>query len=536
LGQDESNAITLTFTYGSEKQAWLSDVTRDFNSRGMTIRDGRRIVVEAIPMGSGECMRTLLEDDDLRPHLTSPASEIFIRLTNAKIEEDEPLVGPTRSLVVSPVVIAMWKKMAQAIGWGIRPVGWQDVLDLVNEPEGWGAYDFPQWGRLKFGHTHPETSNSGLLSLVAIVYAGAGKTEGLTIEDVARPETRDFLRSIESSVVHYGSSTGFFGRKMFAYGPENLSCAVLYENMVIESYNPEHGLAEPIVALYPKEGTFWSDHPVGVVNRPWVSPAHREASRKYIEFLLDEPQQERAMQYGFRPGDVTIKLRSPIDAAHGVDPKQPQRLLEVPSRKVVEAILDTWRSDKKHARLVLVVDVSGSMRIENRLQAAQEAAVKVLDMLSGNDRLSLLVFSSECTWISRDVATDGAGKKQTIEQIQGLNAFGKTSLFDATYEAYKHLQKGDAAENVIRAIVLLSDGADTASDLDFNLLSKRIVFDPDKKPVLIFTIGYGNEAQEEVLEDLARKTQAKYYRGDPGNIREILTDSAYFYGSESSKP
>jgi hypothetical protein len=53
---------------------------------------------------------------------------------------------------------------------------------------------------------------------------------------------------------------------------------------------------------------------------------------------------------------------------------------------------------------------------------------------------------------------------------------------------------------------------------------------------LTFTIGYGEEAQEEVLEDLARKTQAKYYRGDPGNIREIQTDSTSFYGFESGEP
>jgi len=50
-----------------------------------------------------------------------------------------------------------------------------------------------------------------------------------------------------------------------------------------------------------KEGTFWSDHPVGVVEREWVTSEHREAAKIYIQYLLARPQQLKAMQYGFRP-------------------------------------------------------------------------------------------------------------------------------------------------------------------------------------------------------------------------------------------
>jgi len=63
------------------------------------------------------------------------------------------------------------------------------------------------------------------------------------------------VAGIENSVVHYGSSTGFFGRKMFANGPQYLSAAVLYESTVVESY-AEQNMPFPVVAIYPKEGTF----------------------------------------------------------------------------------------------------------------------------------------------------------------------------------------------------------------------------------------------------------------------------------------
>ena len=165
--------------------------------------------------------------------------------------------------MLSPVVIAMWKPMAEAIGWGKKPIGWSDILALAANQKGWQTYGYPQWGQFKFGHTHPQYSNSGLISLFAEVYAATGKTAGLTLADVDKPHTAEFVQGIEKSVVHYGSSTGFFGRKMFASGPQYLSAAVLYENMVIESYDSADKLAFPVVAIYPKEGTFWSDHPVG---------------------------------------------------------------------------------------------------------------------------------------------------------------------------------------------------------------------------------------------------------------------------------
>jgi Ca-activated chloride channel family protein len=38
----------------------------------------------------------------------------------------------------------------------------------------------------------------------------------------------------------------------------------------------------PVVAIYQKEGTFWSDHPAGVVERDWVTPEHREAAKIHI--------------------------------------------------------------------------------------------------------------------------------------------------------------------------------------------------------------------------------------------------------------
>ncbi len=293
----------------------------------------------------------------------------FIKLGNAQSRADsgKELVDETRNLVLSPVVIAMWKPMAEALGWGPKSVGWAEILRLAQDPKGWESLGHPEWGQFKFGHTHPEFSNSGLISLLAETYAAAGKVRGLSLEDVAKPETGNYLESIERSVVHYGSSTGFFGKTLFANGPQYHSAAVLYENMVTESYDQKYQLQFPIVAIYPREGTFWSDHPVGIVDKPWVSDEHKEAAGNYINWLLEGPQQERGLKFGFRPADVKIPLTAPLDLAHGVDPKEPRTILELPPTNVMDAVIKLWRQRKKHSDVLIVMDQSGSMAVDGRM-------------------------------------------------------------------------------------------------------------------------------------------------------------------------
>src|SRR5215469_11367545 len=193
-GFPSSDKLELTFTYGSEKQKWINEVTNDFNRGDHRTSSGKRIYVHAIPMGSGEAIDEVMEGRR-QPHLISPASAAFIKLGNAESQSKygKDLITSTDNLVLSPVVIAMWKPMAEALGWGKKPIGWSDILALARNQKGWEAYGYPQWGRFKFGHTHPQFSNSGLISLFAEVYAAAGKTAGRTSARVGRPGSADFV-------------------------------------------------------------------------------------------------------------------------------------------------------------------------------------------------------------------------------------------------------------------------------------------------------------------------------------------------------
>jgi Ca-activated chloride channel family protein len=528
--RNPKGSVSLLFTYGSEKEDWIKEITTAFNTEDHRLPDGRTVTVEAIPMGSGDCIDELLQESR-RADITSPASAAFIKLGNAesRAKSGKDLVATTENLVLSPVVIAMWKPMAEAIGYGKKPLGWSDILALARDRRGWSAYGHPEWGPFRFGHTSPESSNSGLISILAEVYAATGKKSALTLADVADPKTAQYVSGIEQSIVHYGSSTGFFGKKMFANGPQYLSAAVMYENMVIESYTPKYQVPFPVVAIYPKEGTFWSDHPVGIVERPWVTPDKREAARIYIDYLLARPQQTKAIPWGFRPAAVDVPVTAPIDAAHGVDPKEPQTTLEVPQPDVMHAILALWHAQKKHANITLVFDRSGSMNDEQKMDNARAAALQLVDDLGDDDQFSLLAFSSKSAWALQRVAMRD-GRQQAKATIGSLYANGGTALYDSIAEAYDaHLQSGEQDAEKISAIVVLTDGADTDSTLSLEQLLQRIRFDNERHTIRVFTIAYGSDAKKDVLQQIADATQAKFYAGNQQNIRQVLREIATFF-------
>jgi Ca-activated chloride channel homolog len=521
--------VVVLFPYGSEKRLWIEAVTSEFNQSARKTASGKTIRVEPVPMGSGEIIEETLAGR-LEAHLVSPASKAFITLANARqqAKAGRPLVPDTKDLVMSPVVIAMWKPMAEALGWPDKPVGWEDVIALTREPTGWASKGFPQWGRFKFGHTHPEYSNSGLMSVIAQTYAGADKTQGLTPADLALPAVAAEMGEIQKSIVHYGESTGFFGRSMFSNGPEYLSAAVLYENVVIESYDTsKYTTPFPIVAIYPKEGTFWTENPCGVVDLPHVSPDHKDAAKKYLEYLLERPRQEAALSFGFRPADVAVPLGSPIDAAHGVNPREPKTTLETPDAAMIDGVITLWKQHKKRANIVLALDVSGSMNREDRIGNARAGALELIDLLSDDDTFSLLTFNSRPTWLLKGASVREL-RAEIRATISSLTADGGTALYDAAAEAHAYLQSLDNDQS-ITAVVVLSDGEDRNSKRKIKDILDAVAFDPETRNIRVFMIGYGGEADQKIMEQISSATKARAFKGDTKNIRKVFKEIATFF-------
>jgi Ca-activated chloride channel family protein len=522
--------LELIVAYGSEKKTWFEEAVRAFEATGAQTDSGRPIRVRGKAMGSGECVQAIVSGD-LRAHVFSPASQAYVTLLNdawrEKTARPKALAPAGEVLVLSPVVIAMWRSMAEALGWPKASLGWSDLLAISADPRGWGAKGRSEWGRFKLGHTHPSFSNSGLLAVLAEGYAGAKKTRGLSVADLDAKATRAYLSALEGTVIHYGKSTGFFADKMMERGPGYISAAVLYENLVVESYRDQARTNGAIVAIYPKEGTFWSDHPWSVLDADWVGPEERQAAGKLGAFLKAKPQQTRALELGFRPGDASLAVGAPIDAAHGCDAKQPQTLLELPDAPVMQKLLAVWNETKKGADVVFVFDKSGSMN-GKPLDEAKRGAKGFFANLANNDDASLLFFDNRTYPIIGPVRMDEKGRSMLVQRIDGIAADGGTALYDAVNSAYGALE-GRAKKDPTRmhAIVGMTDGKDQDSKMKLEALKSR--FPTEETAIRVFTIAYGSEANPSVLAEIASAARGSSMSGGTENIQQIYADLAAFF-------
>jgi Ca-activated chloride channel homolog len=530
-----ADALRVVFTYGSEKDNWIQAATARFLSNNPKTSQGKRIIVDPQPVGSGESMDDILQGR-VQPALWSPASRFWLPQINDAwatqngkniIDEDE-----CRDLVLSPVVIMMWRPMAEALGWPDKQIGWADLAKLATAPDGWASVGAPQFGAFRFGHTHPDFSNSGLQAITAFVYAATVKQRGLTVADVQADATLQFLRDIESRVSHYGRSTGFFGSAMAQRGTQYLSAAVVYESVVVENNTNaviRNRLDFPLVAIYPKEGTFQSDHPACIPDAPWMSDELKEAAKIYRDYLLSQAEQQQALTFGFRPANPAIAIGDPLMLANGVDPSQPKNTLSVPNAATIRAIREAWQQNKRGVNITMLIDISGSMREEDRIIGARDGAKAFIDQLDPADQLTLIIFDNTQDVLLENVVV-GDRREDIKRTIDGLIPRGGTALFDSIAFTIDRMKRDP---NRINALVVLTDGQDRDSRTyrDANILMDKYGMGSENSSpdISIFTIGYGSDADRQALTTIAERGRGAYRAGGTADIRNIYLDISTFF-------
>jgi Ca-activated chloride channel family protein len=525
--------VTVTILYGSEKQAWLTPLVDQYNAENHKTADGSIVVVKATAIGSIESINAILSGS-IQATVWSPASTVYLPIAKSewsKSHSTELYTQEPKELVISPVVIAMWEPMARALGWPDKSLGWADIAGLATDPKGWAGYGYPEWGNFKFGHTHPDYSNSGFVSIIAEAYAAAGKQHGLTADDLNSPQAQDFMRQVESSIIHYGTSTGFFADRMFQRGPSYLSAAVMYENLVANQETARlsgQSSQLPVVAIYPREGTFMANHPYVILNAPWVTAAQAEAAGLFRDFLLAKPQQIKALALGFRPSDPSLPLSAPLDAQHGVDVTQPMTVLEVPSAEVMNGISSLWEQTKKPVDLEVVMDISGSME-GDKITSARSSLLKFVNLLSDRDSLRVVIFSDNIVPLT-DLSPLGPKRQDLLNRISGVSEGGNTRLYDAVASSYQDLTaNGDPGH--IRAMIVLTDGQDNQSSSSLQDVLDQLDAGSQEggNAIKLFTIGFGSDADTGVLKQMSDVTGGKEYDSDPSNIQTIYDDIATFF-------
>ena len=524
-------AISIDVSSSNTKEDWMDAMVSLFNSQNRKLPTGEVIFARVEHVTSGGSQKAII-DGKSQPTVWSPGDQSWIDGINQvwRDRTGKPLISrncpPT---VLAPIGFAMWRPMAEALGWPDKPISWDDLVMLSSDPNGWTSKGHPEWGQFKFGHTHPGYSNSGLLMLSALAYSTVGKTTGLTADEVYSAQVVEAFRGMEQNTYHYGIQNRPLIQLMARRGPDYLHAITSSEAEVLKT-NAEFAdsMRFPMVFLFPSEGTYWSEQPYCILEAEWVSEKQSQAAEMFRDFLLEIGQQAKAIEYYLRPVDESIQLHDPLSLEKGTDPRVTRKsvvALTSPSAEISAAVIDVFHQTKKKATIILVIDTSGSMEGE-KIKNAVDSSINFVKRLDPGDEIYAFSFSGTVGVTELGGGLAGEVSETLARTLSGLYASGGTPLYDAVCQAIEKadvMQKDDASEGEKRlyGIVLLSDGDDTSSTKSENQMLYCLPSGESIGGVKIFSVAYGKDANVDLMLRIANRTNGKQFIGNPESIESI---------------
>jgi Ca-activated chloride channel family protein len=525
--------VEVTIASSVTKQKWLEAAAAAFEAEGAKTSDGTPIKIKIKGVLSGESMLQIL-DGKLQPVVWSPGENTWVAQfqDHWQAKSGGPAMSePCKPTVYTPMGIAMWRPMAEALGWPSKKIGWKTLIDLAADEQGWASFGHPEWGRFKLGHASPQYSSAGLLFFSSAIYAITGKTKGLDSKEIYAPEVESGLRTLAQNTSKYGMISTDLLNLMARNGPQFLHAASAFEEGVVRvNVERSKDLRWPLVFLFPADGTFWGDHPYCILDgASWVTAAQAEGARAFRDYLTAKKGQSLAVASYLRPLDQSIAIDGSLSLANGTDPAvrlQDVPPLEFPDAKASAAIIDQFLVTKRKATVLLALDISGSMSGES-IRAATEATSAFLKRLYPQDRVGLIAFNDQVTTIS-GIELVSSVSESLSQRVLNLTAGGGTNLYGSICAAKTIIDEArrndqSAGDSRLYGIVVLSDGADTSGAISENRMFETCLpSGPEVEGIRLFTIAFGAAANIDVLSRMAQVSGGSTFKADADSI-----DAAY---------
>jgi Ca-activated chloride channel homolog len=562
-----SGHVPLRVVADPDEAALLTQMARQYANTAPLVGD-RCVDVSVRSLDSPEAMAALATgwtDPSLgaRPDVWVPASsswasELELQLAAARTPSVLPAERP--SIATSPLVIAMPKPMAQALGWPRQMLGWSDLVGALGKTQGWGAFGHPEWGQFKLGKTDPKLSEAGLGALLGAGLAVAGQGKPITLQQLASkaPDLGLMMLEVSRSPGDEAdtASTLLANLRRADDGGDALKylSAVPLSEKSVWDYNqgkpiddpslssPRPKPKVPLAAIYPKDGTLLSDYPWMVLRAPWVDDDKRSAATDFLLYLKTPAVQAQFQAAGFR--SARGQPGSSINEQGGLLPSQPTRVLPMPPPQMLAATLKGWDQTKRVANLLAVYDVSGSMGEPvpgtglTKMDLVKQAAQSSLRLFTTESNIGVWEFSSRLDgshdWRQRvsigPITGPMPGGKVRLDLLRAQLARlkptnGDTGLYDTALAAYQNLKEHYVPDR-LNLVVLFTDGKNDDPDGGISLsqlLERLREGQRDDRKVRILTFAYGPDADASALTQISEATGGKLFLSpNPTDIERVF--------------
>lgn len=150
--------------------------------------------------------------------------------------------------------------------------------------------------------------------------------------------------------------------------------------------------------------------------------------------------------------------------------------------------------------VVFVLDVSGSMSDEGKMEKARRALTYGVRALRPQDRFNVIAFSGETRRMEAGlVSASEAGRARGVRFVQELEPRGGTNINDALVEAMRQFPAGGTRP---RLLVFLTDGLPTVGTTDVDAILRNVQ-SARRDGLRVFTFGVGYDVNTRLLDRVA---------------------------------
>lgn len=190
----------------------------------------------------------------------------------------------------------------------------------------------------------------------------------------------------------------------------------------------------------------------------------------------------------------------------------------------VTAAVAATETEKTVLAMILVIDRSGSMEEDRRLDLAKEAAMQSVRVLDAHDKAGVIAFSDDSEWIA-PLATV-ADKADLLQRIGTLTAYGQTNMYQGVARAVLALEQSVADR---RHIILLTDGIPSPGD--YREIAQRMA----AGGITLSTVSISAGAEQDMLQEMAAIARGRHHHcNDPSDVPRILVQETRAVAADES--
>ncbi|WAZ21866.1 VWA domain-containing protein [Streptomyces cinnabarinus] len=159
--------------------------------------------------------------------------------------------------------------------------------------------------------------------------------------------------------------------------------------------------------------------------------------------------------------------------------------------------------ERPPAALTFVIDISGSMSEEGRLDLAQDSLGVMTDRLREDDSVAIVTFSDEAETVL-PMTRVGGNRDEIHDAIDSMEPTYSTNLGAGVERGYATATDG-LREGATNRVVLISDALANTGDTDADTILERIEGARKEYGITLFGVGVGSEYGDALMERLADK-------------------------------